>query len=181
MLQLLTEHSKCQLGVHEVTIKFTNLSLKQSLLWTIPRKKHGIYLKLAAKRLLIVPEITFYQRIFLILQKCKILQFEFLVLRQVKLVLFESMINHRCSFLHRPTIRSKDDNFSRRQEPVPIDIILFYSPGQAIYNFRTVNHTWCRNFRIFLSFWFYVKSFLENIEVLKLLFLQSKSAKIHQN
>ena len=89
----------------------------------------------------------FLPKVFLILQNvcktCKILQFEFLVLRQVKLVCFESMINHRCSFLHRPTIRSKDDNFSRRQEPVPIDIILFYVVAKEIGRNlrRRIEHT----------------------------------------
>ena len=43
--------------------------------------------------------------------------------------------------------------------------------GKLICNFHNVNHTPCRNFRIFVSVRLYVKSFLEILEVLKLPFL----------
>ena len=44
--------------------------------------------------------------------------------------------------------------------------------GRLIYNFYTVNHTYCVNYRIFMSLIFYVKSKLENLKAIKLPFLQ---------
>ena len=41
----------------------------------------------------------------------------------------------------------------------------------TVSNFKLLNKSQCGNFRIFLSFSFYVKSILKNLEVLKLPFL----------
>ena len=70
---------------------------------------------------------------------------------------------------------SKHDDLDKQMVPPPNDHLSTPSPGNEFFlYFFLTKYPQCENIKIFLSFRFYVKSTLENLEVLKMSFLPFK-------